>query len=50
MILVAVVLSMVSPGQAADEETEAADARLFTVEEQPDRGWVVIRSERGPAP
>ena len=26
------------------------DARLFTVEEQPDRGWVVIRSEREPAP
>jgi len=26
------------------------DARLFTVEEQPDRGWVVIRSERELAP
>jgi len=26
------------------------DARLFTVEEQPDRGWVVIRSERESAP
>jgi hypothetical protein len=26
------------------------DARLFTVEEQPDRGWVVIRSEKEPAP
>jgi hypothetical protein len=26
------------------------DARPFTVEEQPERGWVVIRSEAEPAP